>query len=194
MADDFTPEEQYRFAVITKVIDKEMKPGQAAKQLGVSTRQIRRMRLAGINTPEEGDRFLKEVFLPKFNRRFAIPAAKDGDIHRPLTETDRKNGNRIFSIQAKRKVNNDFTIQFKNHWYQLVEIQSTTVRARDTVLVEEWLDGTIHLSLREHYLAYIVLPERPKRAKRQPTILTTHKLNWKPKANHPWKKLFKPQS
>lgn len=46
MADNFTPEEQYRFIVITKVIDKEMKPGQAAKLLGISTRQIRRLKLA----------------------------------------------------------------------------------------------------------------------------------------------------
>ena len=47
MADHrFTAEEQYKFDIITKVIKKEMKPGQATKLLGVSSRQIRRMKVA----------------------------------------------------------------------------------------------------------------------------------------------------
>lgn len=157
-------------------------------------RLVKEMRLAKINTPTEGNRFLEEVFIPKFNERFAVVPVKEGNVHRQLPDIDRKNLNRIFSIQSKRKVNNDFTIQFKNKWYQLKEIQPVTVRARETVLVEEWLDGTIHFSLRGKHLVYIVLPERPKRVKRQPIILTTHKLNWKPPADHPWRKPFKQQS
>lgn len=157
-------------------------------------RLVKEMRLAGVNNPDEGNTFLEEIFISKFNERFAVPSAKDGDVHRPLAKTDQKNLNRIFSIQSKRKVNNDFTIQFKNHWYQLAEIQPTTVRARDILLVEEWLDGTLHFSLREKYLTYTVLPGRPKRIKKQPVILTTHKLNWKPSADHPWKKPFKLRS
>jgi hypothetical protein len=41
-----TSEEQYRFDTITKVILKEIKPGYAAKLLGVSPRQVRRLRIA----------------------------------------------------------------------------------------------------------------------------------------------------
>ena len=151
------------------------------------------MRLADINTPDAGNRFLKEVFLQRYNRRFAVMPAREGDVHKPLSETDRKNASRIFSVQSKRKVNNDFTVRFKNNWYQLAELQPTTVRARDTIVVEEWLDGTIHFSLREKYLNYTILPERPKKIKQLPLILTTHKLNWKPPKDHPWRKPFKPQ-
>lgn len=154
-------------------------------------RLIKEMRLASINTPEEGNKFLKEVFIPKFNQQFAVPAEKEGDVHRSLTKTDKQNLNRTFSIQSTRKVNNDFTIQFKNVWYQLSELQATTVRPKETALVEEWLDGTIHLSLRGYYLNYTVLPERPKRQKANPTIITSHKLNWKPPPHHPWRKPFK---
>lgn len=157
-------------------------------------RLVKEMRLAGISNPGEGNTFLEKTFIPKFNERFAVPPEKEGNVHRPLTKIDKQNLNRIFSIQSTRKVNNDFTIQFKNHWYQLAEIQPITVRARDTVLVEEWLDETVHFSLREKHLNFTVLPERPKRVKKQPAILTTHKLNWKPPANHPWRKPFKPQS
>lgn len=156
-------------------------------------RLVKEMRLEQINTPEEGNKFLEEVFLSKFNSRFTVIPVKEGDVHRTLTSDDKKHINRTFSVQSARRVNNDFTIQFKNHWYQLQEIQTTTVRARDAVLVEVWLDGTVHFSLRGFYLTYIVLPERPRKTKRNPIILTTHKLNWKPPSNHPWKKPFKPQ-
>ncbi len=113
----------------------------------------------------------------------------EGDLHKPLSETDRNNLVSIFSIQSTRRINNDFTIQFKNNWYQLAEIQPTTVRPKEVVTVEERLDGTIHFSLQKLYLNYTVLPEKPKKKQiRQPVILTTHHLNWKPPQDHPWRK------
>lgn len=156
-------------------------------------RLVKEMRLANVHTIEAGNRFLEEVFLPKFNDRFSVIPNKEGNVHKELSKDDRKHLKRTFSIQSTRKINNDFTIQFKNHWYQLTEIQPTTTRAKDTVIVEEWLDLTIHFSLRGFYLIYTVLPEKPKRIKRNPTILTTHKLNYKPPPTHPWRKPFKHQ-
>jgi len=156
-------------------------------------RLVKEMRLAKINTPGEGNVFLKEVFILKFNNRFAVFPQKEGDVHKSLSEIDKKTINRIFSIQSGRRVNNDFTIRFKSNWYQLTELQPVTIRARDKILAEEWLDQTVHFSLREKYLNFVVLPERPKKAKNSPIILTNHKLNWKPPANHPWKRTFKTQ-
>jgi hypothetical protein len=154
-------------------------------------RLVKEMRLESINTPEAGNKFLQEVFIPKFNDKFAVTPAKTGSVHNSLTSTDKKNIDRIFSIQSMRVINNDFTIQFKNNWYQLVEIQPTTVRAREKILIEEWLDGTIHFSLRGHYLSYTELPEKPKKVSIPPLILTNHKLNWKPQIDHPWRKPYK---
>jgi len=157
-------------------------------------RLVKEMRLEGIDIPDEGNKFLEDVYVPDFNRRFSVPAAKEEDLHRALTAMDRANLSSIFLIQSKRVIQNDFTIQFKNNWYQLSEVQPTTIRPRETVLVEEWLDGTVHLTVRENHLNYVALPERPKKTKRQPAILTTHRLNWKPGADHPWRKRFKQES
>lgn len=157
-------------------------------------RLVKEMRLENINTPDKGNKFLEEIYIPKFNERFSVIPAKEGNLHRPLSDTDRENFNRIFSIQSTRRVNNDFTIQFKNGWHQLSEVQPITIRPREAVLVEEWLDQTIHFSLRGQYLNYAVLPKRPEKRKRQPAILTTHHLNWKPPADHPWRKRFKQNS
>lgn len=150
-------------------------------------RLAKELRLANINTVADGNKFLNEVFLPKFNDKFSLPAAEEGDIHQALTKTDQKKLLSIFSVWSKRVVGNDFTIHFKNTWYQLTQIQPTTIRPKDSVIVEERLDRTIHFCFGEKYLNYINLPQKPQRSKSQPLILTRHKLNWKPAANHPWR-------
>lgn len=155
-------------------------------------RLVKEMRLAKISNPNDGNVFLREVFIPKFNNRFAVISAKNGNIHKPLTEDDQRNINHIFSIHDTRRINNDFTIQFKNKWYQLTEIQPTTIRPLMIVLMETWLDQSIHIMLKDQQLIYILLPEKPKKQRvKQPTILTNHKLNWIPPADHPWRKPYK---
>ncbi len=167
--------------------------GRVEKLFGtLQDRLVKEMRLAGINAPVEGNRYLEGVFLKKFNEKFAVVPAQEGNVHKPLSETDKENLQSIFSFQSKRKVNNDFTIRFKNNWFQLAEVQPTTVRAGDTITVEEWLDETVHVRLREKYLVYMVLPQRPQKIKTNPIILTTHKLNWKPPKDHPWRKRLLP--
>jgi hypothetical protein len=152
-------------------------------------RLVKEMRLVGINNPEEGNRFLREVFIPNFNKKFAVVPAKEGDLHKPVLREEKEQIHHIFSIHDVRRINLDFTIQFKNNWYQLIEIQPATVRPLEVVLMETWLDQTVHILLKGHELEYILLPEKPKKQRiKQPVILTTHKLNWKPPANHPWRK------
>jgi len=135
------------------------------------------MRLAGINDPIDGNTFLKEIFIPKFNKQFGVIPAKEGSVHKLLTKEEKQQINHIFSLHETRRVNNDFTIQFKNNWYQLTEIQPTTVYPVSLVRVETWLDGSIHIVLKEQELAYRLLPEKPKKRTKQPLILTTHQLN-----------------
>jgi len=155
-------------------------------------RLVKEMRLANISTPEQGNIFLKEVFVPAFNNKFAVLPAKEGNIHKPLLKEEKEQIHNIFSIHEVRRINLDFTIQFKNNWYQLTEIQPTTVRPLERVTIEIWLDQTIHVIFKEKELAYVLLPEKPKKRRiKQPIILTTHRLNWKPAPDHPWRKYGK---
>ena len=152
-------------------------------------RLVKELRLADITTPDAANTFLQEIFIPKYNKKFAVIPAKEGDVHTTLLDEEKKNLAHIFAIHDSRKINNDYTIQFKNHWYQLKEIQPTTIRPQMIVLVETWLDGTIHIMLSQYELNYFILPEKPKKQSiKQPPILTTHKLNHKPAVNHPWRK------
>ena len=62
----------------------------------------------------------------------------------------------------------------------------------ERVLMETWLDSSIHIMLKVYELVFIILPEKPKKQQiKQPIILTTHKLNWQPAPNHPWRRYGK---
>ena len=150
-------------------------------------RMVKEMRLANIKNEDEANEFISLKYLPDHNKRFGVTAKKTIDAHRPLTDDLRARLTAIFSVQSKRRVNNDYTIQFKNHWFQLEATQKTTVYKRDTVIVEERLDGTIHVRLKGVYLKYHELPERPKKVRIPVVALTARKPNWRPPANHPWK-------
>lgn len=122
-------------------------------------RLVKELRLAGINTIEAANRFLKEKYLPAHNARFAQAPRESGDAHRPLLK--RHNIDQILSIQTKRTVCNDWTIRFKSKFFQLLADQLVRIRPRKTVVVEERLDGSIHISNKSHYLKYKQLPHRP---------------------------------
>lgn len=154
-------------------------------------RLVKELRLNNISSIAEGNLFLKE-FLPKFNSRFSVIPAQDGDVHRQLTHREKMQLKSIFAIKSTRRVNFDFTIQFKNHFFQLEEIQPITIRPKDKVLVEEWLNKTTHFKFKDKYLRVFILPEKPKKVSRQPVILTSHPLNWKPPPNHPWRRYKNP--
>jgi hypothetical protein len=65
-----------------------------------------------------------------------------------------------------------------------------TVYKRDEVTIEERLDGTIHVRLKDVYLKYHILPERPKKLSIPVVALTTKAPTWTPPKNHPWRKPF----
>src|SRR6267142_6139898 len=142
-------------------------------------RLVKELRLANITTPNAANTFLQEIFIPHYNNKFPVVAAKQGNIHKPLTKQETKNIHHIFSMQETRIVHNDFTIQFKNTWYQLTEIQPTTIRAKEHVLIETWLDKSIHITCKGYDLSSMLLPEKPQKIQKQPIILTTHTLNYK---------------
>lgn len=167
--------------------------GRVEKMNGTLQRRlVKEMRLNGINTIEEANGFLKEIFIPKFNRQFAVVPKKENDLHRKLDEKKTNELDKILSIQSERRVNNDYTIRLKNNYYQLNETQPIAVCKKDAVVVEERLTGEIKISLRGRYLNHFRLPERPKKEVNiKLAALTARKRSgWIPPADHPWRRSF----
>lgn len=153
-------------------------------------RLIKEMRLKGIDNVNEANEYLAKEFIPKFNQRFSVPAIKKDNLHQKLTEQEQNQLTSIFSVHDQRYVNNDFTVRFKNSWYQITKDQPTLVCRKDKVQTEEHLNGEIKLSLKGHYLNYKILPERPVPQKIRITELVNEvraKNPCVPNVNHPWR-------
>ncbi len=153
-------------------------------------RLVKEMRLRSISTMEEANKFLEEEFLPDYKVKYAVEPELKTDLHQPLNQKEKNKLNSIFSKQTTRIVRNDFTISFNNQWHQLLEEQSATVRKQDTILVEEWLDGSIHFSIRDRYLNSKVITERPQKTKKTSWIIPAKKRDYTPAENHPWRSKF----
>lgn len=160
-------------------------------------RLIKELRLSGISSIEEANKFL-ETYILKFNKRFGVVPNRKANLHKKINKALKSKLPHIFSIQEQRKIQNDYTIMFKNNFFQLDQEQPTVVYKKDTVIVEQHLDGSIKINLNGHYLKYIQLPQRPKKQIQvKLTALTRTKSNtWKPPASHPWRTqtLFKNRS
>jgi len=152
-------------------------------------RLVKEMRLANISTIKDANKFLK-TYIPKFNKQFSVIPKKQANLHKLVNQEMKKKLPKIFSIQSQRKINNDYTIMFKNQFFQLEERQPVTVFKKDILTIEEHLNGEIKISLKDKYLNYIVLPKRPKKIKDMAIVaLTNRKADYKPSANHPWRQM-----
>jgi len=152
-------------------------------------RMIKEMRLAKINNSREANEFIQKDFITKFNQKFSVEPRKKQDLHRKLTNQERRNLDSIFSIKNQRVVRNDFTIQYLNRYFQLDQIQPITVFRKNSITVEEHLDKTIHICKKDKYLNFIELKEKPvKELDLKLAAITPNKNHYTPPINHPWRR------
>jgi hypothetical protein len=119
-------------------------------------RWVKELRLAGACTLTEANAVLERL-LPEHNRRFAKTARCGQDAHRRLGP--QHNLAAILSIQEQRVVANDYTIRFRNRFYQLLKPAYPGQRG-GKVVVELRLDGSMAIRFDGRYLKFreIVTP------------------------------------
>ncbi len=96
-----------------------------------------------------------ERLLPTHNRRFVKPARQAADGHRPLGPGHDLAA--ILSIQEGRVVSNDYTVRFRNRFYQLLPPVHAGERG-GRVVIELRLDGSMAIRFRGKYLKYREIP------------------------------------
>jgi hypothetical protein len=113
-------------------------------------RWVKELRLAGARTCDAANAVLERL-LPEHNRRFGKPARQPTDAHRPLGRDHDLAA--ILSIQEERVVANDYTIRFRNRFYQLLKPVYPGERG-GKVVIELRADGSMAIRFRGHYLRY----------------------------------------
>jgi len=111
-------------------------------------RLVSELRLAGVSTLEEANRFL-EVFLSRYNARFAVPAARAGLAYRNAEGIGLE---RIFCLKYKRIVGADNVVRFNGHRLQVLASMERLSYARCLVEVHEQPDGSLRVYYQGQYL------------------------------------------
>lgn len=120
-------------------------------------RLIKELRLAGISTMEDANKFLLAVYIPKHNRLYAVEPANPLNVHKPLLRSHDLDA--ILSIQQDRQVHNDSVVRYKNRFLLLA--QGHGLRPRTKVVVQERLDGTLRIERHGRYFEFKEVPVRP---------------------------------
>lgn len=98
------------------------------------------LRVKGIITPEEANRFLEKEYIREFNNKFAVIAKEEGTAFVPCGRDDL---DRVFSIQTERTVNRDNTVRFRNLTLQIDKQDWRRSMEGCRVIVYQHLDDTI---------------------------------------------------
>jgi len=139
-------------------------------------RLIKEMRLKNISTIKQANKFARSYYFPKHNSKFAIMAKDKADLHTPIPKG--LDLDRIFCIKNKAALRKDFTVQYDNRFYQILDAVRT-----DKVAIEERLNGKIHIYYKDKELRYKIIDKRPQKPK-EPRKLRRRYI---PPADHPWK-------
>jgi transposase len=142
-------------------------------------RLIKEMRLRGIKTIEEGNRFLEE-YLPLYNRRFSVRPREKEDVHRPLPRGIDLNA--ILCIKTERTLRNDFTVAHNHKLYQIKEATKAS-----KVIVQDRMDGSMRITYQGQALRFREIKERPMKENKQ-LVAKKRRKTYIPPVDHPWRR------
>jgi transposase len=115
--------------------------GRSERMFGtLQLRLPQELRLRGITTIDEANRFLADEFLPAFNKLFMKEAEEGGSAFTPLYGFDL---NEVLCIYEKRTVGNDNTVKYKGNIIQIAEDKHRCGYAKCDVTVHEYADGSL---------------------------------------------------
>lgn len=151
-------------------------------------RLVKDLRIRNVSCLQKANELLETRFLPMLARRFTVPASREANVHRRVGRGI--NLDRILSFQESRVVQNDWTVRWRNRWFQLTEANQKLSLVGARIVVSERLSGELELIYRGRTLAWEELPGRPERASRKKTKAagSSGAKKWRPAKNHPWRR------
>jgi len=114
--------------------------GRSERTFGTLQKRLpQELRLAGITTMEEANRFLKEVYLPAHNARFVRPAEEAGSAFVGFAGDLRG----VLCVQEERVVSNDNTVRYKGRTLQIPADRHRHHYVKARVRVHQYPDGSL---------------------------------------------------
>ena len=151
-------------------------------------RLVSELRLAGVRTLEDANRFL-ETFLGRYSAKFAVPPEQAGSAYGSAAGRDLET---VFCFKHERVVGADNVVRFNGRRLQILPSLDRLSYARCSVQVHEQLDGTLRIYYRGQYLHTCPAPAEATRMRELvgPHASSAQAKSGPPAApaqDHPWR-------
>src|SRR5713226_4362747 len=115
-------------------------------------RLVKKLRLAGIISYGEANRYLEEHYIAEHNRRYARPAAATADYHRRRPTARQLDA--VFWLEEERVLSEDWVVRYQSRLLQLERQSQHWAPAKSRVLVRENEAGEVAIHYRGQRLAF----------------------------------------
>ena len=157
-------------------------------------RLVNELKLNGITTIEEANKYLLEVFVPNFNKRFAMDYKKFNSVFEASPTKEKINY--ILAILTPRKIDNGNSIKFYGKYYQpYFDNELKCFMPKTECLVIKSFNGDLLVTIDEKVYELKELERNKKYSKEFDEIpQTKERKKYIPPMTHPWKiEYFKKQ-
>jgi hypothetical protein len=146
-------------------------------------RLVKEMRLRNIRSMDQGNALLEKIFLADMNRRYAVQAKKQQDLHRPVDAQVTLED--VLCVQEERVVGQDWCVRWRNRWLQIEKAHAGLNLANKRVRVKQRAGGELIVEHKGQRLTCKELGQRPTpvKTRKKPAV---NNRKWKPAASHPW--------
>ncbi len=150
-------------------------------------RLVQELRLNNITTIEEANKYLSEVFVPEFNKEFALDYKKFPTVFE-ASPTEEKI-NYTLAVLTPRKIDNGNSIKYKNKYYQpYLDGELKCFSPKTECLVIKAFNGDLLVSIDEQVLELKELDRNKKYSENFDEVVEIkERKKYIPPMTHPWK-------
>lgn len=150
-------------------------------------RLVQELRLNNITTIEEANKYLTEVFVPEFNKEFALDYKKFPTVFEESPTEEKINY--TLAVLTPRKIDNGNSIKFKKKYYQpYLNNELKCFMPKTECLVIKAFNGDLLVTIDEQVLELKELTRNERFSKNFDEVIETkEKKKYIPPMTHPWK-------
>lgn len=150
-------------------------------------RLVNELKLNGINTIEQANKYLLEVFVPNFNNKFAMDYKKFESVFEQAPSLEKINY--TLAVLTPRKIDNGNSIKYYNKYYQpYLEGKLKCFMPKTECLVIKAYDGSLVVSIDEQICELKELSRNERFSKNfEKKTVTEEKKKYIPPMSHPFK-------
>ncbi len=153
-------------------------------------RLVQELRLDGITNINDANDYLIKVFIPNFNKRFALNYKKLPNAFE--TSPNKNKINYTLAVLSTRKIDNGNSIKFKNKYYQPIDSNSNLkcfIKGTECLVIEAF-DGSLLVTIDDEIYALKELKSHKyisPELDNVPNNISKQKRIYIPPMSHPWK-------